>query len=191
MQVSSPGGAIILRTNMEVTTMNLTIRKGTLADTENYIQLLRTVKDAMTQPDWFFLDEPDEVRTMMADGTMELWVAEDEGGTLAGAFNILHPGLSEYNYGYDLGFTEEQLLRTIHMDTAVVHPDFRGHKLQRRLMAAIEEDLKVRFPGCILMCTVHPENLYSLMNVQSLGYAIARRLPKYGSERYILRKDTP
>jgi len=170
--------------------MTLTIRKGTFADTENYITLLRTVREGMTQKDWFYLDKSEDVRNMMASGTMELWVAEDN-GILAGGFNILHPGLDDYNYGFDLGFSQEMLLKVIHMDTAVVHPDYRGHKLQRRLMAVIEEELSRRFPGAILLTTVHPENLYSLCNVQSLGYRIERRLPKYGSERYILRKDVP
>ena len=171
--------------------MNLHIRKGTLADTENYIALLAYAKSQMTQPDWFYLDDPADVRAMMADGSMELWVAEDEGGRLAGGFNILIPGLQDYNYGYDLDFTREELLRVIHMDTAVVHPDFRGNKLQQRLMSVIEEDLARRFPGSILLTTVHPENLYSLCNVQALGYTVQKHLAKYGSRRFILRKDTP
>lgn len=171
--------------------MNLTIRKGSLADTENYIDLLHYVRDNMTRKVWFYLDKSEDVRAMMADGTMELWVAEDEGGRLAGGFNILIPGLQDYNYGYDLGFSEDDLLRVIHMDTAVVHPDFRGHKLQQRLMATIEEELFLRFPHCILLTTVHPENLYSLCNVRGLGYEPVKRLAKYGSERFILRKDAP
>jgi len=170
--------------------MNLIIRKGTFADTENYISLLRTVRDGMIQKDWFYLDKSEDVRNMMSSGAMELWVAVD-GDILAGGFNILFPGLESYNYGYDLGFSEADLKRVIHMDTAVVHPDYRGNKLQQRLMSVIEEELKIRFPGGILLTTVHPENLYSLCNVQSLGYSIEKRLPKYGSERYILRKNIP
>lgn len=169
--------------------MNLIIRRGTLADAENYIALLHDVRALMERKDWFYLDKSEDVRTWLGNGVMELWVAEDENGTLAGGFNILFPGLEDYNYGYDLGFTEEELLRVIHMDTAVVHPDYRGNKLQQRLMSVIEEELKSRFPDAILLTTVHPENLYSLCNVQSLGYSIEKRLPKYSSERYILRKN--
>jgi len=171
--------------------MTLTIRKGTLADADNYIALLHQARSLMEHKEWFYLDKSEDVHTWLGNGTMELWLAEDEGGILAGGFNILYPGLEDYNYGYDLDFTREQLLRVIHMDTAVVHPDFRGHKLQRRLMAVIEEELALRYPGAILLTTVHPENLYSLYNVQSLGYRIEKRLPKYGSERFILRKDMP
>lgn len=170
--------------------MNLTIRKGTLADADSYIALLRHARSLMERKEWFYLDKSEDVRTWLGNGVMELWVAED-GNTLAGGFNILFPGLEDYNYGYDLGFSREELLRVIHMDTAVVHPDYRGNKLQQRLMTEIEAELAIRFPGAILLTTVHPENLYSLCNVQSLGYTVQRRLAKYGSERFILRKDLP
>lgn len=170
--------------------MNLTIRKGTLADTDNYIALLRTVREGMERKDWFYMDSPAELRAMTQEGILELWVAMD-GQRMAGAFHILHPGLSEFNYGLELGLSRDELLRVIHMDSAAVHPDYRGNGLQRRLMAVIEEELSRRCPGAILLTTVHPENLYSLCNVLSLGYTVQKRLAKYGSERYILRKNTP
>ena len=169
--------------------MNLTIRKGTLQDTEKLICLLQEVRQRMERKDWLYLDSPEEVRQMMADGTMQLWVAED-GERLAGIFDILIPGLSEYNYGYDLAFTEAQLLRVIHMDTAAVHPDYRGKSLQRILMQEAER-YATRMGERILLTTVHPENSYSLNNILAQGYSIEKRLPKYGSERYILRKDLP
>ena len=170
--------------------MNLTIRKATCADAENYISLLNHIKSRMTESQWFYIDPPEYIRQSLSDGTMELWLAED-GDRIAGAFHIIHPGLHPDNYGYELSFTEAELLRVIHMDSAAVHPDYRGRKLQQKLMAIIEEDLKKRFPGAILLTTVHPENLYSLYNVQSMGYTPVLRLAKYGSERYILRKDMP
>lgn len=169
--------------------MNLTIRKGTLQDTEKLICLLQEVRQRMERKDWLYLDSPEEVRQMMADGTMQLWVAED-GERLAGIFDILIPGLSEYNYGYDLAFTEAQLLRVIHMDTAAVHPDYRGKSLQRILMQEAER-YAARMGERILLTTVHTENSYSLNNILAQGYSIEKRLPKYGSERYILRKDLP
>lgn len=167
--------------------MSIEIRKGDWNDTENFIRLLDDVKAAMEHKEWFYLDAPEDVRKMMADGTMQLWVAMD-GDRLAGAFSILVHGLGEHNYGYDLGFSEDQLLKTINMDTAAVHPDYRGQKLQKRLMERAEEDLKGAGER-ILLCTIHPENRYSLQNALSLGYVIQKELPKYGSVRYLLRKD--
>lgn len=167
--------------------MEIEIRKGGREHTEALISLLREVWEQMEHKEWFFLDDPEDVRQMMADGTMELWVAMD-GDRLAGAFDMLIPGLRSWNYGYDLGFSQEELLRVINMDTAAVHPDYRGLGLQKKLLETAEEEIRNRGKH-ILLCTVHPENRFSLNNVQKMGYTIQKELPKYGSVRYVLRKD--
>ena len=167
--------------------MEITIRKGSKADIESAICLLQDVKAAMEHPEWFYLDSPEEIRGMMADGTMQLWVAED-GNTLAGILYILFPGLQEYNYGYDLGFTQEELLRVVSIDTAAVRPEYRGIGLQGKLIQAAEDSLNGEDER-ILLCTIHPENSFSLNNALKQGYVIQRELPKYGSTRYVLRKN--
>ena len=167
--------------------MELNFRKGTQADTEDFILFLEEVKSAMSQQDWFYLDPPETVREMMADGTMELWVAMD-GNRIAAAFDILHPGLASINYGYDLELSEEELLQVIHMDTSAVHSDYRGMGLQRKMAQTAEKELSGQGRR-ILLCTVHPENSYSLDNMRRQGYTVQKRVNKYGSERLILRKD--
>lgn len=169
--------------------MDLLIRKGTNQDTEPFIRLLQETKAAMTNQEWFFLDAPEDVRAMMESGAMELWVAMD-GERLAGAFDLIHPGLESYNYGYDLGFEKEELQRVVQMDTAAVHPDYRGLGLQKKLMETAEAEIR-KGSGKILLCTIHPDNRYSLNNVLKQGYSIEKKLPKYGSVRYVLRKDLP
>lgn len=169
--------------------MEFTIRKGTIEDTEALICLLQEVRQGMVCKEWLYLDAPEDVRKMMEDGIMQLWVAVD-GTRLAGIFDILIPGLAEYNYGYDLALTQEELLRVIHMDTAAVHPDYRGHGLQKTLMQEAEK-YAAGMGNRILLTTVHPDNRFSLNNILQQGYSIEKRLPKYGSERYILRKDIP
>lgn len=167
--------------------MSIEIRKGNREDTENFICLLQEVRESMEYKEWFYLDPPEDVRIMMANGTMELWVAMD-GDRMAAAFDILRPGLEEYNYGYDLDFSEEELMRVINMDSAAVRPDYRGQGLQRKLIQCAEEQLS-REGKRILLCTVHPDNRFSLQNVLAQGYTIQKKLPKYGSVRYLLRKD--
>lgn len=169
--------------------MNLQLRKGGVTDGDAYIELLHLVKEGMEHSDWFFLDPDDDYRQMLCSGIMKLWVAED-GSRLAGGFDLIIPGLKPFNYGYDLGFSKEELLRVVQMDTAAVHPAYRGLGLQKKLMEMAEAEA-AREPGRILLTTVHPDNCYSLSNILKQGYTIARKLDKYGSVRYILRKNLP
>lgn len=167
--------------------MEITIRRGTAADLEAFISLLEEVQQGMAHPEWFYLDPPEFLREQMESNSMMLWVAMD-GEKLAGALDILTPGEAEHNYGYDLGFTAEELTRVINMDSAAVYPQYRGLGIQGKLLAEAEKELH-RGGKWILLCTVHPENRFSLQNVLKQGYTIQKRLDKYGSERYLLRKD--
>lgn len=166
---------------------NITIRQGTMEDIDAVIDLLQTVREGMDHQEWFYLDPPEDVREMMKKGVMKLWVAMD-GNKIAAAFDFLIPGLETYNYGYDLGLSKNELLAVINMDSAAVHPDYRGKGLQRKLIQEGEKSL-IGQGRHILLCTVHPDNQFSLNNVLKQGYTIQKKLAKYGSVRYVLRKD--
>lgn len=165
----------------------IVIRKGTIEDTEPFIQLMASVRQSMDHKEWLYLDSPDEVRDMMRDGTMALWVAAD-GRRIVGAFDVLYPQYASFNYGYTIGLSNEELLQVVNMDTAVVDPEYRGLGLQYRLMQCAQNEL-AQTGRHILMCTVHPENQYSLNNVLAQGYTICKTVNMYGSVRHILRKD--
>ena len=167
--------------------MTLEIRKAIPEDTEPFLALLRQVREAMPRKEWFYLDAPEDVREMLRNGVMKLWLAMD-GSRIAGAFDYLLPGLEPYNYGYELNLPEENLRQVVNMDTVAVHPDYRGMGLQRKLIGTAEDSLR-REGNRILLCTVHPDNVYSLRNMLALGYGIQTRKTMYGSVRLILRKD--
>lgn len=167
--------------------MEITIRKGTADDTDAFIHLLEDVRQGMDHPEWFYLDPPEWIREQMHNGTMQLWVAMDE-DRLAGALSILIPGDAAFNYGYDLGFSHEERMQVVNMDSAAVSSEYRGRGIQQRLLDEAENEIR-RAGERILLCTVHPDNSYSLQNVLKQGYTIQKQLEKYGSVRYLLRKN--
>lgn len=164
--------------------MEVTIRKGSPTDLEAFLVFTHEVRDGMEEKAWFALDPDEELRELTAAGDMEFWLAEEE-GRVAAVFSIIRPGLRQFNLGYEIGLEEEALLRVVHMDTAAVHPGYRGSGLQRRMMALAEAELR----GRILLCTIHPDNRFSLRNALKLGYRIEKRVERYDSVRYVLRKD--
>lgn len=167
--------------------MAVEIRKGSRSDLDAFVELLYTVRESMPVKEWFYLDSKDEFWQQMEEGIMELWLAMD-GDKVVGAFDLLVPGMREINYGYELGFSEQELLQVVNMDSAAVHPDYQGQGIQRRLLLTAESWLKEQ-GSRILLCTVHPENRFSLQNALKIGYTIQKEVPIYGSVRYILRKD--
>ena len=72
-------------------------------------------------------------------------------------------------------------------DSAIVHPDWRGNGLQRKLLEAA---LPLLRPGIVgIGATVSPENQYSLNNALASGFTIAARREMYGGyDRYLLKK---
>ena len=164
--------------------MDIQIRKIGIGEVDKYIEFLHEVKAMMEQDEWFYLDPDEEIYEMMEQDAMGIWLAED-GVRIAAVFCVVYPGLRSLNLGYDLAFSEENLKRVVHMDTAAVHPDYRGQGLQHRMMLHAEQELG----GKILLCTIHPDNRYSLNNVLKQGYTVEKKTEKYGSIRYILRKD--
>ena len=166
--------------------MAVEIRKGTADDIEEFITLMTEIRNAMEQKDWFYLDPPAVFRRWMAEGIMEMWVAVD-GSRMAAAFSMRYPGLEEYNYGYDLGYDMDQLMKVVNMEYAAVHSDYRGQGLQRRLLLTAEQELQGKGER-YLLCTIHPENRFSLNNALQQGYEIQKTQEKYGSVRHLLCK---
>ena len=107
----------------------------------------------------------------------------------AGLFFLEIPGLSEHNLGHHVNFSEEELKKVVHMDTAVVLPEHRGHGLQSRLMEFPEKELKAA-GYTHLMGTVHPENRYSHRSFEKIGYRVVWSGLKYGGKpRDLMQKD--
>ena len=101
---------------------------------------------------------------------------------------VLFPRLSPENLGYDLGFSEKQLLQAAHMDSLAVYPEHRGRRLQKSLITRAEKLLDSTYP--YRLATVSPQNSASLKSFLDCGYEIQLTKEKYGGHiRHILMKS--
>lgn len=67
-----------------------------MQDMEPFIELMAHVRRNMEHKEWLYLDPPDEVRKMLHNGTMSLWVAADN-KRIVGAFDALKPKLAPFS----------------------------------------------------------------------------------------------
>ncbi len=106
------------------------------------------------------------------------------------AFAILYDGgTGPENIGHDIGIPESELNNVINFKLVIVLPEYRGNKLQQKLIFKLEQI--ARENGKRLICaTVSPLNLYSYKNFEEAGFKFHSNKTKYnGLSRNIYYKE--
>lgn len=149
--------------------------------------IMEEAKASSVHPEWFVADSAEYVRAHI-EGKGFVILAETGQGEAAGFFLVKRPEPEE-NLGRFLSFTGEQLACVAVMDSAAVKGKYRGNGLQGRMLREAERLVKkagFRF----LMCTVHPDNRFSLDNMEKNGYQIQKTVRCYGGLlRHVLMKE--
>ena len=166
---------------------NFTIRLAEPSDVGSIYTIMNTARSSMKEPELYVPDTPEFISRHIQDCGFTLIALY---GALPAGFLIVRiPGEERDNLGYDLGFSRQELPLAAHMESAAVLPEYQGNRLQRRLISSAEAILATRGYQYAL-ATVSPKNFYSLRNMLSCGYRIAKTTLKYGGlERHILLKS--
>ena len=162
----------------------VTIRRCGPADADAFYALQNEVRAAMPHPEQFV---PDTRENITAYLTGDLCLGVYDGARLGAYFILRYCGQSEHNYAAFLGVPKSEWGHWANADSAIVHSDWRGNGLQRKLLEAA---LPLLRPGIVgIGATVSPENQYSLNNALASGFTIAARREMYGGyDRYLLKK---
>lgn len=106
------------------------------------------------------------------------------------AFTLMVAGRPGYrNYGEYLGYSEEQMAKTVSMDTSFVLPEYRGYGIQEYCFALREQAAREILGAEEALTTISPDNAPSLNNAYKSGFEEVARMTIYGGlERSILRK---
>ena len=153
--------------------------------TEKDVDEIRAVMEiglaATENKDWYVTDDRAFIERHIAKEGYILKYSVDE--KIAGFLIVRHPMLAEDNLGRYLdNCKEDLLLKVAHMESAAVLPEFRGQKIQKKLLMEAEET-EHRSGMHYLMCTVHPDNCYSVDNLEQQGYKTILETEKYGGLR--------
>lgn len=107
---------------------------------------------------------------------------------------ITIPGNNVRNMGNDVALPYSEFHKVVHLESTVVHPDFRGLGLQK-LTLDYATKWAIAKGYRYLFCTVSPYNPISLKNIMSGELKVRDLKKKYGNEthrgywRYILERD--
>lgn len=160
---------------------------------DKVIALQDIVYNQLLNKEVFFRDTAED---MIYDAT--------HGGMIVGVFNpdkelvsyryTSMPHQQERNLGRDIGLKTDDLNRVMHLESTIVHPDYRGNKFQALTLDVVRSVIKEREIDHLL-CTISPYNRYSLYNIMNAGLDIKALKRKYISEdgkglwRFILHKN--
>lgn len=160
--------------------MEFSIERAVTHDFQALADVINTVWDQIEIKDWFVADNSENIYDLLQkeNGIGYKAIVKDS-GNLAGIFVVTFPGKQEENLGRDIGLPEEELEKVAHMESIAILPEYRGNGLQYSLMQAAEKELRQRGYG-YLMCTIHPDNVYSINNAVRQGYEVVMTKEKYG-----------
>lgn len=191
---------------------NYSLRLATFGEAFEIWSIMNTCYQALVHKEYFICDDLEYVKDILSGHGFGV-VACDMNGNIAGNLLVKYPGLSEENLGYDVFVapgkdknltqkptfrpldestiwqTPNNLNRVLHMDSASVLPEHRGHGLESK-MIAFAETLVDTSKYCYSFATVAPENTASLKSLEKNGYQVMITKEKYeGLIRYVMMKE--
>ena len=154
------------------------LRPATLDDAYVIWQIMDTCFQALEHKEYFICDDLDYVKDILSGHGFGI-VACDTDNQIIGNLLVKYPGLTEENLGHDVSLPTEELDKVLHMDSATVLPEHRGHGLET-MMISYAETLVDTSKYCYSFATVAPENLASLKSLEKNGYEVMVTKEKYG-----------
>ena len=172
--------------------MNFKFRLAVPDDFSTLMQLMNLTKSIVHPSEWFVCETEESLSSMISEHGFII-IAQPENPSdsneVAGMFAIKFPGMTPDNLGRYQSFSEEQLQLCAHMESTIVHPQYRGYHLQAQ-MAQEAEELLEKLPYKYLFATIHPDNQYSMNNMILCGYRPVAQEKLYGGlDRIILLKE--
>jgi len=157
------------------------MRLITIEELRDVAALQKYVYDQLPNKQVLYMDSYEEMFDDMKQGAKIIGVFNKAGELISYRY-IGFPGWSEKNLGNDINIPNKELINVAHLETTVVHPEYRGNSLQSLTLQQAIPMVK-DFGYSHLLCTVSPQNVYSLFNIIKNGLRIKALKKKYGTDK--------
>lgn len=184
----NPNYPIIIRGN-KMKKNDILYRLATSDDAAEVHQLMVSVYEGMENKGLYVCDELEHVENCIFKGKGFGVVACNAEKKIVGSFIMRYPHMSTDNLGRDIGLPPEELPKVVHMESAVVMPEYRGRGIQYRMLRYAEELIDTNKYKYYL-ATVSPDNPASYRSLEKNGYRHIATKNKYdGLVRRIYLKE--
>lgn len=157
-----------------------TIRFIEKEEKPEFYKAMQEVHEKLEDKTLFYMKTTEQYDYLYNHG--DFAAAYNEQGKIVGGFVFFYAissGLDEYNFGKDIGLPEEDHKRVVIMDSVFVLPEYRGNRLQVKLLQYIESKID-KTKHNYFTATVSPENPASYRSFEKQGYKLAITTKKYG-----------
>ncbi len=164
------------------------IKKANENNAKEIYNLMRTVYDCLSDKSLFFCDTYDYVKENISKCGFAV-VSCNENGKIIASLIIRYPDMEKDNLGFDINLPIDELPKVAQMESAVVHPAYRGNGLLYRLLKFAEDNIdKTKYK--YFMATISPHNPASYKSAEKMGYKVITTKIKYGNllRRIYLKK---
>ena len=188
-------GSVVKNVNNEKVQEKYTMRLAEIRELDAVVELQQYVYEQLSNKQVLYMDSYEEMYEDLENGAKVIGIYNENNRLIAYRY-IGFPNDTSKNLGYDINLPQNELNKVVHLETTVVHPDYRGNGLQSLTLKHAAELVKT-LGYKHLVCTVSPQNLFSLYNVMQNGLKIKALKRKYGSDedqkdglwRFILHRD--
>lgn len=145
---------------------------------DEMIFLQQSVYDGLPNKDVLAVDQPEEILAGLKSGGFIIGIYNSMQQLIAYRY-VAIPQNEKHNMGHDLHLPYREMHEVAHLETTIVHPDYRGNGIQSKTLQAAFPILKDKGMKHVI-CTVSPFNFFSLMNIMKNGLKIKVLTKKYG-----------
>lgn len=186
------GGILKRSVNNTVKMVNYEMKFLNESHLEEILQLQAIVSDALDNQDLFVTDSREFILEQVLKPGRGKAIGIYVNNSLVAYRTVSFPGNSDWNLGRELEIAEEELNKVVHLEATAVNPEYRGNRLQERMLKHTIDYVEKQNYYHILS-TVSPYNYPSLKSVISYQLsikALSLRDGVYGGKlRYLLSRN--